>query len=550
VAGATIARASQRQDPAFVLREEQVPIREARSSVVEGRLDSGSDPERMSAWLDGSPIPMSVVGDRFSVALPLLQPGGHLLETGIEYAGGIRRSVAIPVLAGPFAPPSSWISEAVELVIPQASLDDGDETTDSDLAGAVAGRLLEEVRSTPTEAGAAQSCELHVSLDDVAQIVMVRGVFQFTHGGVLFEIPLRVAINDNGRSLRFESTGARAVPDARLIAFARESGASLFGGLGGLALGLPGLLLGGLVGGSVAEDRARSQAQAILDEKLNVFLPMLGSTLSFPNRIPLGRRRLAAGLSLRFSRAPTVRAGHISVVIDALVDARGASDEIGPPLLGTSTATMPGDLPRLRIQPNFVAAVIHARSADHSFAADIETKLTSATPMDSPIAFTHVRIATPATLSVGRIGAIAWTLPDVALSLRDTALDVRAFVGGSVTVALRDDRRALRVTPRVDRLAISCRESAPGVVRFQPCLSDLTFAAGDLPSRLSHEIEPISLFEQEFARISSLGGDGPIRAAITPQSVTVGDPSGLPVVELTATIRFAPVARRRAGTRR
>lgn len=519
--------------------------------MVEGTLESGSDPERMSAWLDGSSIPMSVVGDRFSVALPLLQPGGHLLETGIEYAGGIRRSVAIPVLAGPFAPPRSWISEAVELVIPQASLDDGDESTDSDLAGTVARILLTGLRDVPpTGAGPPQSCQVNIIADGALHALIARGHIGFVNGGVNFSIPLRVTVRENGRELRLDATGAHAEPDESLVAFARARGSSGGGLAGGLFFGWAGALLGALMGSDAGAAEVRRLTDASFQQQLDTILPLLASALSLPVRMPLGRGRQASGLSLRYSRSPTVSAGHISVVMDALVDARGVSAEIGPPLLGSSTVTMPGDLPRLRIQPNFVAAVIHARSAERSFEADIESKLTSATPIDSPIAFAHVRIASPATVSAGRLGAIAWTLPDVALSPRDMALDVRAFVGGSVSVAIRDDRRALRVTPRVDRLVISCRESAPGAVRFHPCLSDLTFAAGDLPSRLSHEIEPISLFEEEFARISSLGGDGPIRAAITPQSVTVGDPSGLPVVELTATIRFAPVARRRAGARR
>ncbi len=547
---ALITTATPTRDFTANLRTEHVILADGQADTVRGVAYEGVDHARVTADLDGIPVPLQWQGSAFAAQLSAPSPGAHALRLGVVHQGNVRRQLVLPVVAGPFAARDAWLDAALTVQLGITDLDANGARTD-DLMSALS-RYLEANGPNDSPLGAIERCILHLRGDDDTPNLLLGGEIEFTRGALAFMIPMRIR-RPTRNSLSLERAGRIQVnPDERALDVGRAPAGALGGAAGAAAAGwlfgpigaLIGGALGGIAGQEYGESQVREQARTTLERYVDELLPRAAQFLTLPEELALAPTLPGTRLRLRFQAPPRFREGRgLVVVLDAQLE-RPPAQGLPGPLAFSEAAPLPAsDRSALRVSPALVAALVDAyqgSGAAEAALARLATDEHGQPRRFGPLTLRRAQLALPLLVEPGAApNTVRWSAPDLALT-SNLPLDLHAFARGALALRLAPDGRSVLAQPSVETAHVSCRSLAATGWDHNPCLSDAMNAIPDIPGRLSRALPEIPL----FADILTPLADQPLRAGelfslqLTPTSLQTGDTRGAPQLTLSADLRF------------
>ncbi len=547
---ALITTATPTRDFTANLPTEHVILADGQADTVRGVAYEGVDLTRVTADLDGLPVPLQWQGSAFEAQLLAQSPGAHALRLGVVHQGNVRRQLVLPVVAGPFAARDAWLDGALTVQLGMNDLDANGARAD-DLMSALS-RYLEENGPNDSPLGAIERCTLHLRGDDDTPNLLLGGDIGFTRGALAFMIPMRVR-RPTRNSLSLERAGRIQVnPDERALDVGRAPAGALGGAAGAAAAGWLfgpiGALIGGALGGIAGQEyggsQVREQARTTLERYVDALLPRAAQFLTLPEELALAPTLPGTRLRLRFQAPPRFREGRgLVVVLDAQLEGPPAQGLPGPLAFSDAAPLPASDRSALRVSPALVAALVEAYNG--SGAADmalahLATDEHGQPRQFGPLTLRRAQLALPLLVEPGAApNTMRWSAPDVALT-SNLPLDLHVFARGALALRLAPDGRSVLAQPSTQTTLVSCRSLAATGWDHKPCLSDAMNAIPDIPGRLSRGLPEIPL----FADILTPLADQPLRAGelftlqLTPTSLQTGDARGAPQLTLSADLRF------------
>ena len=283
-----IARAKPRRDFTALLDAPMHLMAHPGPTVVRGRALLGSDVLRVRATLDGAAVPMQWSGAQFSVPLARVSAGAHLLELSTAYRAGIRRGIAVPIIAGPFLERREWIPSAIEISLAPSSVDS--ESHKGDLASALREPHTATTATEPTEIGTLIDVPMSLAPGPDEHTVTVRGHAVYQHGGVFFSVDCRFA-QSTATSLTLEPSHIHALPDERTRAYVHSGAVAKF-----IAA-----ISRAFTGRDWVATRTLAHTQQRTEALFGSVIPRMARVLRLPESVALGPNFHDPLLQLRFA---------------------------------------------------------------------------------------------------------------------------------------------------------------------------------------------------------------------------------------------------------
>lgn len=519
------------------------------SGELTGEALPGTDLDRVHATLDDAPVELEWQGRRFRLPLADLTAGAHLVRLGVRHRGGVVREVTVPVLAGPFGDRDAWIDDAFVLRVSADTVDDGDASTDGDLAAALTALILRKARPTK-HLGRMRACPLQLTPDPESPgfVLAARAVYE--RGSLSVRVPLRLERRDD-QHLGLDRTGpVRVHVDERIVELGRHeggrAGARRGAALGSIAgpVGAPiGALVGWALGRRIGAREAPRRISRRLTRVVDGFLPDTERLLELPATVPLDPEVPDVWVELRFGHEPRFdAAGALRLGVAARVQGDAGLGGGEAPLAYPADATGDDGGTGLRVHPALLARLLDA----YAESGALEARLRRAVLGEQgrrrvgPLELRDLELAGGALLVPSSDGGVAWVMPDVSLAAGRRE-DARAFVRGTMSAELADDGGALVTRFGVEELAVSCRTPSETGWLFSPCFGDATALVPDLPERISAQIPELRLFGGALESLAQipLSGDGGLVLGIVPRHVDLGGPGGSPSLDIGVDVSFS-----------
>ena len=538
--GRAMIRATPERDFAADFAYDEVALAHPQRAIVQGTMSADFDSSDVRASVDGVPASIAWTDHAFAVPLLPMTPGAHVLVLGRRYGGGIERTIALPIVTGPFANRSDWIDSAVEISLAPDQIDDRDPATGADLAGAMRTYIRHHVtRRTPL--GLLIDCPIAVSLGSDENSVLLSGTAYFQRGGVVFRVRLRFS-QVGPQRLAITATNIEAEPNNRAMRFAHD----------GAGAAIVSALSRNFAGHDSVSSIARIRTQTSMEELVRGFLPHINNAMQVPAWIDLSASMNGVSAEVRFHGPPRfLRGGAMSIRLDVrFVGADVPASVRGPLQLEPLPESVPDGHAHLRLSAALTAAALNIFSVSGGLETALNGALSAIPHSDGTLHIDDLRVDSPGVFQVGVGGAPVWVLPDVQIDTHGDAgalhREIHAFVEGSFDARLGPDGAAVVLLPIVHTIALNCRQHPPAISRFVPCMSDVVTTGIDLAALVNRNIAAINLFGATLDDVARLRIVGAIPIAIDVRSLAIDRHSGQPVLDLASELAF--VARDEAAS--